>query len=372
MNKRILTLLTTVTIALSSLITSTPVYAQDTTYEYANCVDGTVIFNEYDYQAYGLADGAKIMGEAFCGLRVATSGTTVTVTPYRHHEMYTKVKSIAYGPVNKFESTKLTTVDFNENTSFDLNGKPDGVYQITVIINDDIAVSGYVVKRENVVHTCQIVEHEDIQCVSKSLEIFHKFTDNLNPNDYLSLNGLTYPSAGGDLGYVDDVAAIAQFSKDKFSSTVWNEETKVYSIVDWLNKNIAYDTWRTQRNESRAHALHNYTDPSVFAWHNNVGVCWDYTNMLAIMCRAHGIPATSIETPTHTWNIVYINGRWVSIDVCDTGRYESATYDGDKTQWTGNRSRTWAYYMTFPMPRRASAIVSTNKQMWTRDIALGL
>ena len=149
-------------------------------YPFAKNVDGMVIFNEYDYQAFGLADGAKIMGEAFCGLRVATSGTTVTVTPYRHHEMYTKVKSIAYTPVSHMEPTKLTTVNFNENTSFDLNGKPDGVYKITVTINDDIMVPGYVVKRGNVVHTFQTVEYEDVQSVSKSLEIFHKFTDNLN------------------------------------------------------------------------------------------------------------------------------------------------------------------------------------------------
>ena len=67
---------------------------------------------------------------------------------------------------------------------------------------------------------------------------------------------------------------------------------------------------------------------------------------------------------------MYVNGRWVSIDVCDTGRYESATYDGDSSQWTGNRSRTWNYYMTFPMTRRALTITSTNKQMWTREIAL--
>jgi len=90
------------------------------------------------------------------------------------------------------------------------------------------------------------------------------------------------------------------------------DEEKVQAIYQWIIHNFDYDY-----------------DYNVFIQYFNVrrtlhtrkGVCYDFSNLFAALCRSQNIPCyvvdgISYETGAqHTWNRVYYNGSWWDLDV---------------------------------------------------------
>lgn len=107
-------------------------------------------------------------------------------------------------------------------------------------------------------------------------------------------------------------------------------------------------------------------DDKYYALGNHVGVCWDFTNMMVIMCRHHGIPATSVENSIHTAVAVYLNGEWSIIDVTLLTKYECVTLDTDKSKWCPATSVFLAShtYGCFSIEGRIS---SHDTEVWTAE-----
>ena len=68
-------------------------------------------------------------------------------------------------------------------------------------------------------------------------------------------------------------------------------------------------------NRSRATLAEDWTNDNLFSYYNHVGNCYDYANIMTIMCRHLGIPCTTVENSYHTANAVWMDGEWVCIDV---------------------------------------------------------
>ena len=43
--------------------------------------------------------------------------------------------------------------------------------------------------------------------------------------------------------------------------------------------------------------------------------CGSYARALKFLCAAADIPCFTISTKTHTWNLVYVDGQWLHVDV---------------------------------------------------------
>ena len=101
----------------------------------------------------------------------------------------------------------------------------------------------------------------------------------------------------------------------------WSKEHKVYVICDWLRKNIPYDDFARQH-ISRPQYYNDWSGAQS-VWDLRTGKCWDYSNIFSIMCRAQGIPCTTIGSLSinHSWNIVMINGRWEEVDIANWTPY---------------------------------------------------
>lgn len=96
-----------------------------------------------------------------------------------------------------------------------------------------------------------------------------------------------------------------------------NEGDVVRSIYDWMTHTITYDT-------AKAEQLSNTTgyvpdpDDTLAA---QTGICFDYASLAAAMFRSLGIPCqivTGYVSPNdvyHAWNMVYIDGEWVSAEI---------------------------------------------------------
>ncbi len=143
---------------------------------------------------------------------------------------------------------------------------------------------------------------------------------------------MTYPTSGrnGNCVHFEEWKGLGdKIIQDKN----WSDEYKVFALVTHLAEYYAYDEYRADicHNKSRALMANDYADDFNFMFYNDVGTCWDYTNALAIMCRTQGIPCTSVERDTHTWNVVYINGEWIPIDICCFNLYKCRTEDPSKS-----------------------------------------
>jgi len=99
---------------------------------------------------------------------------------------------------------------------------------------------------------------------------------------------------------------------DEICAGCETDEEKVQAIYQWIIHNFDYDY-----------------DYNVFIQYFNVrrtlhtrkGVCYDFSNLFAALCRSQNIPCyvvdgISYETGAqHTWNRVYYNGSWWDLDV---------------------------------------------------------
>lgn len=125
---------------------------------------------------------------------------------------------------------------------------------------------------------------------------------------------------------------------------------KLLLIHDWVTEHIYYDTDRID--SGKLNDLR--TTEQVLA--DKKGVCEDFANLTAALCRSIDIPcavvagdapsapsdqwvATDEEKPNHAWNEALVDGRWVILDTTwDAGKvYENGKYKE-------KRPKSWTYF----------------------------
>ena len=90
------------------------------------------------------------------------------------------------------------------------------------------------------------------------------------------------------------------------------DEGKVHAIYQWIIHKFEYDY--------DYYAFIQYFNIRR-TLHTHKGVCYDFSNLFAALCRSQNIPCyvvdgTSYETAAqHTWNRVYYNNSWWDVDV---------------------------------------------------------
>lgn len=119
----------------------------------------------------------------------------------------------------------------------------------------------------------------------------------------------------------------------------WSDEHKAYVLCDWLRENIAYDNYAVEHMSRTIDA--NDWSGKYSVYEIRAGKCWDYVNIYAIMCRAQGIPCTSLGSleDNHMWSLVMINGRWEELDITVCSPWEVDEDYTDRTLVTCEWSR---------------------------------
>lgn len=246
------------------------------------------------------------------------------------------------------------------------SGDAQGIYRIkaTPASSSLRPIYGYIYYDGKTAKACRVT-NEGINM--KDYDTFQKLMADADPKDYLSNELITYPTSGtGD--HVTHVKAFEDISDELVLNDKWSDEVKVLAFTDYIVKNYAYDTYRVDELNmvSRANKAGVYNDDKYYALGNHVGVCWDFTNMMVIMCRHHGIPATSVENNTHTAVAVYLNGEWSIVDVTPLTRYECVTLDTDKSKWHPANTAycTSRNYGCFSL---GDPIISHDTEVWTTE-----
>ena len=303
-----------------------------------------------DHRNFGWMDGHTIDFEGFFGIRIDTSDSSnPKYSVYTHNPMFV-CKSI------EFDGKSLTDMTVDEWYPLDIKGLQDDVYDITLTFEtakgDKMHVYGYFGVSDSKAYTCRKLDDINEYTSQKSMECLMRDVD---PKDYLSTEELCYPT-------LNSYHCVKGFQKlaDEIAKPTWTDEAKVFAFVKYITENYAYDAYKIRKGTSRASMANDYNDPNNFAYKNNVGVCWDYTNMLAIMCRQHGIPCTSLDNKIHTVNAVYLNGEWIAIDVTALAIYECDSLDTSRENWYKAGKANWNKYGYYE-----NSMPYVNYEIWT-------
>ena len=142
--------------------------------------------------------------------------------------------------------------------------------------------------------------------------------------------------------------------------TDWSDEFKLFVYTEWFVDNIKYDFYRTDvLGHSRAKE-YNVWDGTYSMLDLKVGVCCDFSNALLIMLREQGIPCNLVESKTHQWCTVYLNGRWYEHDLTGIMPYGSNEADASDVIDFG---ADYGYYASSEEIR--DKIVTVNYHLYT-------
>lgn len=305
-------------------------------------------FDETDARTFGIAsNGQRIDFEGLGGM-VLSAGAAVTCRFYSHSNKLkpdgaVTLKCISLPAKERGAEGDGTVVlqsfKYDKSYSIPVAELADGTYSIRCHFKGDgvasgILCEGFFVKRGKTFKICRVAEGSD-QEVAESWNNFCKFMSKTKPENNLRVDNLSYPSEyHSDYNAADDLIKTCDEKIIKNRKN-WSDELKVYAIVEWMRKNYAYDYWYAAQGNGK-HKFRNgddWTNPNCFITRTNVGVCYDFANVLVIMCRHLGIPACTINNGSHIWCGVYLNGSWVTIDPTKMMDYRCLQEDANPAQW---------------------------------------
>lgn len=89
------------------------------------------------------------------------------------------------------------------------------------------------------------------------------------------------------------------------------DREKVEYLNDYLRTLLAYEKGKTSG------------IAQTFAPHAGElkAACGSYAKAMKFLCSAAGIPCFTVSTPTHGWNLVYVDGQWLHVDVSANDLY---------------------------------------------------
>ena len=336
------------------------------------------VYDFRDSRNYGIAsvttnDAQAIDFEGLFGIRIATSGSSISYSVYRHSSSASESADIVLYRVNAYENTlvkKLGSVKIDTDTNLSVK-LSDGLYMLTATFTvgetKEIPVSGYLYVENGDAVTCRLSRFGQ-SALDSRISKWNELLADADPDDFVSNEKITYPTSGTN-GACNHVSYWEDLSDGLVLSDDWSDEAKVFAFVDYLAKNIAYDNYRYKQpgHRSRANIAGDYKNDKYFTKGNNVGVCWDYTNILTIMCRHHGIPCTSVDSTVHAFNAIWLNGGWVGIDMLNFNRYVCNTEDTDKDGWK-TESYSYLNYGDYEL----GGANAYDQNIWTKERGLGL
>lgn len=149
--------------------------------------------------------------------------------------------------------------------------------------------------------------------------------------------------------YCDFDASSACVEKaDELAQGAKNQGDVLQRIYTWISENVTYDKDKAAR---LADAKNYVPDPDE-TLASGKAICFDYASLAAAMLRSQGIPTkiiTGYVSPDniyHAWNMVYLDGTWVSsrvsipadewarIDITLVSLEGETQYVGDGTSYT--------------------------------------
>lgn len=287
-------------------------------------------FNTSIAVGYG-ENNEYIYTEAYYGAKGAVNGRKVTVSLYNHTDTKLTVKDAMIEHVDASDTSSSKVKFVNNKFTVDTSNYKNGLHRVWIKYSNGkyVKINFYV--NGSKTYLCQIETISDKTAkayATRRSDLKKVLKDgNVTPSNSTSLENVWYPCYAFDSGYRCDTQKWIDLS-NKIVDKSWSDEYKLFVIQDWIRNNLAYDKYAVSLNDSRADYYDDFSG-TYSVYDTKTGVCFDYSNIICIMCRAQNIPAVTIgsKEDNHVWNAVYINNRWIEYDACVQEKYWTKNED---------------------------------------------
>lgn len=293
------------------------------------------IWNFADCTAVGAGVNSDIAvpSEADYGFIVTVlNSNSATITAYNNSAEYivpTKVTAeLSTGNLEITESYESYTITGYDDCS-------NGFGMVTVDFSNGRTLVAGVFKENGRLYAVNINSNKTIatNAVDRRLVLAKLMQDaGITEKDCVSTDPIYYPIVPVNKGEVTDTAYWVAKSSELVEDD-WTDAHKIMTFYNYVIDNFAYDDWAVaQGSNNRCFEYADFTG-KYYISQTHVGVCEDFSQVIAIMCRAQGIPSLVLGSTKHATTVVYIEdyGRWFLID--STADIENDAYQKDYTVW---------------------------------------
>lgn len=293
------------------------------------------IWNFADCTAVGAGVNSDIAvpAEADYGFIVTVlDSNSVDITPYNNSAEYivpTKVTAeLSTGNLETTESYESYTITGYDDCT-------NGFGTVTVGFSNGRTLVAGVFKENGRLYAVNINSNKTIatNAVDRRLVLAQLMQDaGITEEDCVSTDPIYYPIVPINKGEVTDTAYWVAKSSELVEDD-WTDAHKIMTFYNYVIDNFAYDDWAVaQGSNNRCFEYADFTG-KYYISQTHVGVCEDFSQVIAIMCRAQGIPSLVLGSTKHATTVVYIEdyNRWFLID--STADIENDAYQKDYTVW---------------------------------------
>lgn len=304
-----------------------------------------LVWNFSDCTAVGQSatDDVTTATEADYGFIIRViDNDTVIVDPYDNSDTgivpVTVTAEVASG-----DYTSTETLDTYEITGY--SDCVNGLGLVKVTFSDDIILTAGVFKENDRLYAVNINKN-----TAKATRIincrlaFENLMDKagITAADAVYTDPIYYPIVPVNAGEITDTAYWVKESSNIVESD-WSDAHKVMEFYNYVIDNFAYDDWIISKGKrGRCFYYEDFTG-KYYISKTRVGICEDFAQVFAIMCRAQGIPALEIHNGKHAMAAAYVEdyGRWILIDTTADIMYD--VYQEDYTVWTNSGSKRYEH-----------------------------
>ena len=267
---------------------------------------------------------------------------TVIVDPYDNSNTgIIPVAVIAEVASGDYISTE--TLDTYEITGY--GNCVNGLGLVKVTFSDDIILTAGVFKENDRLYAVNI--NKDTSKATRIINCrlaFESLMDKagITAADAVYTDPIYYPIVPVNPGEVTDTAYWVKESSNIVESD-WSDAHKVMAFYNYIIDNFAYDDWALSKGQHNRWFYYNDFTGKYYISKTHVGVCEDFAQVFAILCRAQGIPALEIHNPNHAMAAAYVEdyGRWILVD--PTADIMHDAYQEDYTVWKDAKATRYAH-----------------------------
>jgi len=287
-------------------------------------------FNKSLTAGYG-ENGEYIYTEAYYGAKGVVNNRKVTISLYNHTDTKLTVKDVTLEHMDTSDASKSKISFTNNKLTVDTSNYANGLHRVWFKYSNGkyVKINFYVNGKDTwLCQTAQISDKTAKAYAARRSDLAKVLKNgNVTVSNSTSLENVWYPCYAFNSSYRCDTQKWIDLS-NKIVDKNWSDEYKLFVIQDWIRNNLAYDEYGVSLGDSRADYYDDFSG-TYSIYDTKTGFCFDYANIICIMCRAQNIPAITIGSTKmrHVWNIVYINNRWIEYDACSQEKYLTKTKD---------------------------------------------
>lgn len=323
--------------------------------------DDHITLGAIENKSLASASPRNIYFEGYYGVTAYTEDNVLYVKGYDNTSLQ-NISNVEL--VTDVDCRSKINVGMDRYTSIDCTNFANGLYDIVTTFNST-EVNLYFYVNDSKVYVCKHAFNSGFsaKAIYKRRDTISKLTKeaNITPENSLDNSQMVYPCIESK-GHRCDTDRWIQLSNDLLKDYPnASDEFKIFIYSQWFMDNIKYDYYRLNVLKHSRALTYNQWDGRYSMYDLKVGVCCDFTNVMTIMLRAQGIPASSVTNDTHMWNIVYIDGAWRELDL--TSLIYRGSYEADASDCV-LKSINYNDYLTDALSSRIDAV---GKELYTYD-----